>query len=146
MVELVPIEKNMDITNITDEPLKTGLNMTLQFYKKAGYVKPWISYLIKYQNEYTGTCAFKGAPSVNKVEIAYWTFPAYEGKGIATAACSALVDIARNKDNTLTITARTLPETNASTTVLEKNSFILIGTVDDPDDGEVYEWQYKEQL
>jgi len=39
------------------------------------------------------------------------------------------------------VCARTLPQASASTKILEKNGFTLIGTVIDPDDGEVWEWR-----
>jgi RimJ/RimL family protein N-acetyltransferase len=142
MVKLIPIEKDMDISHITDEPVKSNLELTFEYYEKIGFAKPWISYLIEVQDECVGICAFKGKPVDNRVEIAYHTFPAYEGQGIATQACKMLVDIAQNEDQNITITARTLPEKNASTSVLTKNKFNLTGTVMDPDDGEVFEWVF----
>jgi RimJ/RimL family protein N-acetyltransferase len=93
-----------------------------------------------------GICAFKGAPTDNKVEISYWVFPAFERKGIATAACKALIGIAITENREIIISARTLPEINASTRILEKNDFRLLGTVVDPDDGEVYKWHYEGHL
>jgi RimJ/RimL family protein N-acetyltransferase len=90
-----------------------------------------------------GSCAFKGQPVDGKVEIAYCTFPAHEGRGVATAACKALVGIAQSADAGVTITARTLPEENASASVLKKNNFMLAGTAIDPEDGEVFEWVYQ---
>jgi len=47
------------------------------------------------------------------------------------------------KDRSVRITARTLPEKNYSTRILEKNNFVLLGFVTDPEDGEVWEWEYK---
>jgi hypothetical protein len=38
-------------------------------------------------------------------------------------------------------TAQTLPRESASTAILKKLGFVLIGTVNDPEDGEVWEWQ-----
>jgi len=142
VVKLIPIEKDMDISHITDEPMKTNLELTLEYYEKIGFVKPWISYLVKVDDEYVGTCAFKGKPVDNKVEIAYQTFPAYGGQGIATKVCKMLVEIAQNEDKNIIITARTLPEKNASTSVLIKNKFNFAGTIMDPDDGEVFEWVF----
>lgn len=56
--------------------------------------------------------------------------------------CSKLVELTLRTDSSLRITARTLPEKNFSTRILEKNNFIFVGTVDDPDDGEVWEWEF----
>ena len=53
-------------------------------------------------------------------------------------------DILALKTNpSVRITARTLPENNFSTRILEKNNFTFTGEVNDPDDGEVWEWAYK---
>jgi hypothetical protein len=57
--------------------------------------------------------------------------------------CKKLIEIAQNENKEITITARTLPEINASTKVLIKNGFINNGIILDADDGEVYEWVYK---
>ena len=132
----------MDVLGITEEVAITNLKSTLEYYKIIGFVKPWISYFVKMDDAFVGTCAFKGKPIDNKVEIAYNTFPFYEGKGIATEACKKLVKIARNENMNISVTARTLPEKNASTRILEKNGFQFAGVIIDPDDGEVFEWYF----
>lgn len=122
------------------EPAHTAITMTLAFYQEVGFQEPWISYLAQRDEQLVGICSFKGAPINGRVEIAYFTFPAYEGQGIATAMCGQLVTMAREAQPDIILTARTLPETNASTHVLAQNHFTLTGTVTDPEDGEVYEW------
>jgi hypothetical protein len=37
--------------------------------------------------------------------------------------------------------AQTLPEENASTAILKKLGFTLVGSVQHPDDGTVWEWE-----
>jgi RimJ/RimL family protein N-acetyltransferase len=140
MIDLVPIEKNMDIPNMEEGLAKSNVELTLNYYKNVGFTKPWISYLTYFQGKNVGICAFKGKPADDRVEIAYSTFPPYEGQGLAMKACERLIHIARNENTNISITARTLPEENASTKVLRKNGFILAGTVVDPDDGDVFEW------
>jgi RimJ/RimL family protein N-acetyltransferase len=140
MLKLIHIEKNIDISNITEETTKAHVELTMDYYEKVGFIKPWISYLVDYQSENVGICAFKGKPVDNSVEIAYSTFPPYEGRGFATKACGQLIGIAQRESKDIRIAARTLPEDNASTTVLKKNGFRLSGTAADPDDGEVFEW------
>src|SRR5215212_2725544 len=55
-----------------------------------------------------GTCAFKGQPDeAGSVEIAYFTFPAYERRGYGTAMASALIDIASQSAAVSTIVAHT---------------------------------------
>jgi RimJ/RimL family protein N-acetyltransferase len=143
MFELTPIEKNMDVSNIADGTAKSNLELTVAYYKKTGFIRPWISYLMNFQGQDVGICAFKGKPADNTVEIAYSTFPSYEGQGFATKACERLIRIAQSENMDISITARTLPKENASTKVLKKNGFEFTGTVIDPDDGEIFEWILK---
>jgi RimJ/RimL family protein N-acetyltransferase len=143
MLEIIAIELEYDIENITNEFIKKCVKDTLDYYNKAGFVKPWISYIVKDNNNYIGICAFKGKPINNTVEIAYCTNPEYENRGYGTEMCKRLIGIARNENREIIITARTLPETNASTKILNKNGFINNGKIIDPDDGEVFEWILK---
>lgn len=93
--------------------------------------------------EVVGTAAYKSAPVAGgTVEIAYFVFPAREGRGAATAAARLLTALALHTYRVARVTARTLPERNASCRVLEKAGFRLLGTVDDPEDGSVWEWEY----
>jgi ribosomal-protein-alanine N-acetyltransferase len=88
-----------------------------------------------------GTCAFKGAPTKEKtVEIAYFTFPEFEGKGYATAMASLLIHAARSSPEVERVIAHTLPETNASTRILQKVGMQFAGEVVDPEDGRVWRW------
>lgn len=89
-----------------------------------------------------GTCAYKDAPdAAGAVEIAYFTFPEFEGRGYGTAMAAALVERAARDDGVLTIRAHTLPEPNASTRILGRNGFVHLGTVEDPEDGLVWRWE-----
>ncbi|WP_157862452.1 GNAT family N-acetyltransferase [Nitrosococcus halophilus] len=88
-----------------------------------------------------GTCAFKTPPQNNEIEIAYFTFPNNEGRGIATRMSSQLIQIARAQIPSLTITAQTLPENNASSSILKKLGFVSVGELDHPEDGRVWEWK-----
>jgi uncharacterized damage-inducible protein DinB len=115
---------------------------TAALYERIGYAPPWIAYFICESGECVGTCAFKSAPRDGRVEIAYFTFPEHEGRGVASRAAAELVRIARNAAPSVEIVARTLPEENASTSILKKLGFSLTGTVDDPEDGSVWEWRF----
>jgi RimJ/RimL family protein N-acetyltransferase len=117
--------------------------MSIDFYKKVGFTPPWICYYAEENGELVGNAAFKGKPVNNTVEIAYGTMEAQRQKGVGTRICKQLVELSYATDPAVRITARTLPEKNYSTRILEKNQFILLGTVMDPEDGEVYEWEYK---
>lgn len=125
--------------------LRDGLLMTIDFYKRVGFNKPWIGYYAQMDGQLVGAAGFKGKPVNQKVEIAYGVFPQHLQKGVGTAICGKLVQIALTADPNITITARTLPDENYSARILRKNQFELAGTVMDDEDGEVWEWIYKGQ-
>jgi len=74
------------------------------------------------------------------VEIAYHTFPPFEGRGVATAIAGALIERAAASGARL-VYAHTLPETNASTRILTRHGFAQTGTAHDDDEGEVWRWE-----
>jgi ribosomal-protein-alanine N-acetyltransferase len=115
------------------------LDGTVQLYRAAGFVAPWIAYLAVEEGACVGTCAFKSPPRDGCVEIAYYSFA--EGRGVATRMASALVDIASQSAPGLAVKAQTLPNESASTAVLRKLDFELLGPVEHPEDGTVWEWQ-----
>ncbi|HWM26012.1 MAG TPA: GNAT family N-acetyltransferase [Chthoniobacterales bacterium] len=114
---------------------------TTALYDRVGFDPPWTGYLALSGPDVVGTCAFKTGPRLGKVEIAYYTFPPFEGQGIATAMARALIEIARTADRTMELTAQTLPEPNASNAILRKLGFQFVGAVDVPDEGAVWEWR-----
>jgi [ribosomal protein S5]-alanine N-acetyltransferase len=118
---------------------------TSEMYKATGYRPPWIGYLALDNGECVGTCAFKTPPAGGRVEIAYFTFPGHEGRGVATAMARHLLEKALTEPQPLRICAQTLPEHNASTRVLEKLGFQQIAEFDHPEDGRVWEWEWKAQ-
>lgn len=144
-IQLIPINEHpAENKEFIDEPLcQDSIYMTIDFYKKVGFQPPWIGYYVKQNENLVGCAAFKGKPVNGTVEIAYGTFEQYRTRGIGTLICKQLVSLSLHTDPAVKITARTLPENNFSTRILAKNGFEYIGTVDDPEDGEVWEWEYK---
>ena len=136
-MKLVPIkEKSLAPTESCAEAHK----QTLEYYKIIGYNEPWISYYLQDAGEFVGICSFKGKPdNDNRVEIAYWTFDEYLGKGYGSKMCALLLEII-DSHGAYTAYAQTLPEINASTAILTKNGFVHIGNATDSDVGEVWEW------
>jgi [ribosomal protein S5]-alanine N-acetyltransferase len=122
---------------------QTLLEMYKDYYPKIGFNLPWVSYLVIRQNQVVGSCGFTGQPIDGNVEIAYWTFKEFEGQGIASFACKELISIALHADQKLTITAKTAPEQNASTKILEKNAFVFTQIVQDEDIGDAWLWTLK---
>ena len=144
-MQLLPIKQHLEENGefVNNSSCKDTLHLTIDFYKRVGFVPPWIGYYAEDNGNLVGAAGFKGAPKNKKVEIAYGTFRKYEGKGIGTEICRQLVLLAIETDPEIIITARTLPEENASTGILKKNGFVLLGTVWDEEDGNVWEWEYK---
>jgi RimJ/RimL family protein N-acetyltransferase len=117
------------------------LAQTLALLTAVPRPDPWGCYLAYAGGDAVGTCAFKAAPdAAGTVEIAYMTFPAYERRGHAAAMAGALVEIASAAGVPLVI-AHTLPEENASTRALRRNSFVHAGETIDPEDGLVWRWE-----
>jgi ribosomal-protein-alanine N-acetyltransferase len=106
---------------------------------------PWIdgfALLHIADNTVIGLCSFTGPPSADgMVEIAYGIAPAYQNRGHATEAAQALIAYATASGRVRTVRAHTLPQHNASTRVLRKCGFTLIGEVTHPDDGIVWRWE-----
>lgn len=113
---------------------------TAILYRTVGFVPPWIGYLAVEGGEFAGTCAFKAPPTDGRVEIAYFTFPPHENRGIATRMARELVAIAQASAPGVRIVAQTLPERGASTSILRQLGFRPMGPVEHPEDGTVWEW------
>lgn len=114
---------------------------TKALYARAGYKRPWISYVAVEDGACVGLCAFKSAPSEGRTEIAYMTLPEHEGKGVATRMASELIRIARAELPDIDVRAQTLREVNASVAVLKKLGFKRAGEIVHPEDGPVWEWR-----
>lgn len=93
-------------------------------------------------NTVIGLCSFTGPPSADEiVEIAYGIAPGYQNRGHATEAARELIAFAAASGRVRTIRAHTLPQHNASTRVLLKCGFTLMGEVTHPEDGIVWRWE-----
>jgi [ribosomal protein S5]-alanine N-acetyltransferase len=143
-MELIPVlehaEENLEFTS---NPLcHESIYMSIDFYKKVGFTPPWICYYVKQNENLVGCAGFKGKPINGTIEIAYGSFEKFRNQGVGTRICKILVDLSLKTDPAIRITARTLPENNFSTKILLKNGFQFIDNVFDPEDGDVWEWEY----
>ena len=110
---------------------------------------PWGGYLVVDEETVVvvGTCAFKTAPTPDGiVEIAYFTFPMFEGQGYGTKMAEKLIAIAAASPEVCRVIAHTSPEPNASTRILEKVGMKLVGEVNDPEDGRVWRWEVEKAV
>lgn len=147
-LSLVPIYVNEDRQKpaFASEECQLILQMMEEFYLKIGFQLPWVGYFIQKDGHIIGSCGFVGPPVNNRVEVSYYTFPQYENQGISTAACRQLVAIAKSAAPKVIVTAKTMPEHNASTKVLQKNGFIYSGIVQDREIGDAWEWVFQEAI
>ena len=144
MITMIPIEADemKNAAFMTNEDCR-GISIVYpDFYKRVGFTPPWIGYFFKCGDDLVGAGGYKGPPRAGKVEIAYSTFKRFEGKGFGRAICRHLVELSLHTDPQVMITARTLPQDSASTTILKRNKFRLLGSVYDEEDGDVWEWHY----
>jgi RimJ/RimL family protein N-acetyltransferase len=150
-VKLRPIGADDDLDALVEElahafggetaEARELLAQTVQLLTRDPRPDPWGSYMASIGENIVGLCAYKSAPTdKGEVEIAYMTFPAFEGRGHATAMADALTRIAFDA-GCPTVIAHTLPEENGSTRALRRNGFRNAGEVMDPDDGLVWRWE-----
>lgn len=86
---------------------------------------PWVTYLFVLREPRTlvGWGGFKGPPVDEEVELGYSVAPAFEGRGIATAAVLDLLDKAADHPAVAVVTAHTLAEPGPSPRVLQRAGF-----------------------
>ena len=134
-------DKNNEIFNSPDTQQILSIYET--YYPKIGFNLPWVGYFILRENKIVGSCSFTGAPVAGKVEIAYYTFKEFEGHGIASFACKELISISKMADPSVIVTAKTAPEFNASTKILQNNGFTFSEVVQDDEIGDAWLWILK---
>lgn len=130
------------LQNLGDLPqtIRDNCEGTAALYRKTGFMPPWIGYIAVYDGAVVGGGAFVGPPQQNRVEIAYFTLPEHEGKGMASLSAGALVRLAREADPSIELFAKTLPNPNASSRILSRLGFNRIGLVEDDGIGEAWGW------
>lgn len=126
--------------------IREVVSQTLALLMKAPRAPEWGGYLVADQERavVVGTCGFTHGPEADgTVEIAYFTFPEFEGRGYATAMAGELLKRALQSGTVREVIAHTLPERNASTRVLEKVGLHLAGEANDAEVGRVWLWAHR---
>jgi RimJ/RimL family protein N-acetyltransferase len=82
----------------------------------------WFGHLVieGESQQMVGICSLKGPVVEGTVEMAYFTLPGFEGRGIGTAMARFTLDRAIVLQDVRRVIAHTAPEHNASTRILEK--------------------------
>src|SRR6185436_17885670 len=92
--------------------LRGVAHQTLALFDRTGVTsQPWSGFLAvdRSSNTVVGTCSFVAPPDGDGVvEIAYFTFPAFEGRGVASAMAAATGAVGVRR-----VRAYTLPEKSA---------------------------------
>jgi ribosomal-protein-alanine N-acetyltransferase len=140
-MRLIPITPEEAATaRVQESTLIRGVcEAMLALYPEGKPVLPWSGYLVEEDGALVGSCAFKTPPNADGVEIAYFTFPGNEGRGVAGRMAARLVEIAETHG--IRARAQTLPQRNFSTRILERLGFRHTGSAQDPDEGDVWEWK-----
>jgi len=140
----IPRDGKVSLSGITLPEVATSVvASTVQLYARRGFVEPWIGYLAIEGGKCVGGCGITAPPAQGVVEIAYFTYPEFENRGVATRMAQRLVAIAQACAPSVRIIAHTLTEENASNHILKKLGFVFAGTIDHPEDGKIWEWSYE---
>jgi ribosomal-protein-alanine N-acetyltransferase len=148
-MNLIPIPRDgsLGLSGVTlPEVAMSVIVPTVQMYERQGYVAPWVGYLAIEGGSCVGTCGFTSPPVGQIAEIAYFTFPDFERRGVATRMAQRLISIAQESDPSVQIIAHTLMEESASTHILRKLGFVFTGAVDHPEDGNIWKWSHEQKL
>lgn len=125
-------------------PVRTMVEATIAFHRRTNPPPEYGGFLAvdALTKQVIGGCGYNcSAIADGDVEIAYGTFPPFEGMGYAKAMARALTDRALGS-NAPRIIAHTMPEQNASGSILRATGFRQVGTViADPEDGPVWRWE-----
>lgn len=147
-LELVPQTREETLADIGQMPPEDRAAVSpawLAMLENSSPADPWIhgfKLVHRESGAVVGRCGFKGPPDAGgMVEIAYGVNPESEGNGYATEAAQALVAYAFTRGLVRVARAHTLPQQNASTRILTRCGFRLVGEVVDPEDGLVWRWE-----
>ena len=141
-----PDDLRATIAALSDEDRASMAADWLARAQAATESDPWIHGFVataRDDGRRIGQCGFRAPPENGEVEVAYGVEPQHEGQGFATEMAGALVAFARSSPDVQVVIAHTRPEANASTRVLEKNGFVRVGEVVDPEDGTVWRWRLR---
>jgi ribosomal-protein-alanine N-acetyltransferase len=137
------LEVKLDEDWLGFEAAREAMPHAYEYLKTHPSAHGWWMYLLVHTVDRTliGLVGYKGPPDERGVvEIGYSLASRYRLRGLATESARALVDRAFSHRQVKSVDAHTLPERNGSVRVLEKLGMKYAGTVNDPDDGEVWHW------
>lgn len=124
------------------------ITLSREFLVKNPDAADWWMYFFIHAaaKKLVGNGGFKGRPNDGTVEIGYAVAPTYCGQGLATEAAQGLIDFAFSHAQVQTIQAHTLAEENESVRVLRKVGMTFVKEYNDPEDGDIWQWQLKRKV
>ncbi|HXH71058.1 MAG TPA: GNAT family N-acetyltransferase [Pyrinomonadaceae bacterium] len=125
------------------------ISYSREFLKNNPDAANWWMYFFVHpaSRKLVGNGGFKGKPDeAGMVEIGYAVAPVYCGKGLATEAAQGLIDFAFSRPQVKCVQAHTLAEENESVRVLRKVGMKFIKELNDPEDGDIWQWQLKREV
>lgn len=140
----IPADGSLALEGATShDVLADVVTATVDLYLRRGFVAPWIGYVAVEDGVIVGSCGFAAPASDGEAEIAYFAFPGHEGKGVATRMATALMALSQDAARTqgIRFIAHTLPAEGASTSILRKLGFELLGVIQHNEDGEIWKWR-----
>lgn len=141
LIRCAPDGKPVTPVAVLPEELAANCAAGADLYRRIGYIEPWVGYIAVASEAAVGGGAFVGPPKDGCVEIAYFTLPDCQGQGYAGQTAAGLMAIARAHDPSVKFKAFTLMEDNPSVRILRRLGFAFVGTAQDADAGEVWEWR-----
>lgn len=89
-----------------------------------------------------GTRGFQAPPDAEGVaEIAYFTFPSFEGQGCASAMAAGLVERGEQGGGGVPAESSYVAGTRCLNRILENVGFEPRGEIIDPEDGVIWRWE-----
>ena len=109
-------------------------------YRELEASPGWGSWFIIRDGMIVGGCSLTEPPKVDSCMIGYSVYPGSQGRGVATAAVSQLLDLVRERGFAI-VQAETSVDNPASQAVLLDCGFARTGERFDPEDGDIIMWQ-----
>ncbi|MDQ3819234.1 MAG: GNAT family N-acetyltransferase [Acidobacteriota bacterium] len=139
------LEPLLNLKVLDDWPLfPESIPYSYKYFKEHPSSVGWGMYLFAHTKDRAliGNGGFKGAPDEEGlVEIGYAIVSEYRRRGLATEAARGLARYAFSYPEVKIIQAHTLKDGIESMGVLRKLGMKLVGTAQDPDEGEVLRWR-----
>ncbi len=101
-------------------------------------------FILNEPRKLVGIGGYKGNPDgEGLVEIGYSIAPSHQGQGLAKQAALILIERAFAAEEVKVVRAHTLPFENPSTSVLKKVGMVLVGEIEDEQDGQIWRWEIR---